>query len=109
VSAVVASAVPFHAAAATKGRCISRKQSVARSGCRRQFWHGIFDRTGAASEPRNHRDVHAVAFRYRGQRFARSAALDRFDSLVVTQLALAAEFDAGGHGPFPPFASTLAN
>ena len=62
-----------------------------------------------SSEPRNHRDVHAVTFCNRGQRFAGSAALDRFGSLVVAQLALAAEFDAGGHSPLPPFAGTLAN
>jgi hypothetical protein len=43
------------------------------------------------------------------QRFAGSAALDRFGPLVVAQLALAAEFDAGGHGALPPFAGTLAN
>jgi hypothetical protein len=38
----------------------------------------------------------AIALRNRGQRFAGSAALDRFDSLVVAQLARAAELDAGG-------------
>jgi hypothetical protein len=40
--------------------------------------------------------MHAVALGNRSQRFAGSTALDRFGSLVVAQLTLAAEFDAGG-------------
>jgi hypothetical protein len=63
----------------------------------------------STSEPRDHRQMDAVALRNRGQSFAGSAALDRFGSLVVAQLALAAEFDAGGHRALPPFASTLTN
>jgi hypothetical protein len=41
--------------------------------------------------------MHAVALRNRGQGFAGSAALERFSALIIAQLALAAEFDAGSH------------
>ena len=53
--------------------------------------------------------MHAVAFRNRGQRFTGRAALDRFGSLVVAQLALSAEFDAGSHSALAAFASAFAN
>jgi hypothetical protein len=53
--------------------------------------------------------MHAIALRNRGQRFAGSAALDRFGSLVVTQLALAAELDAGSYRALAAFASAFAN
>jgi hypothetical protein len=53
--------------------------------------------------------MHAVAFRNRGQRFTGRAALDRFGSLVVAELAFAAEVDAGGHSALAAFASTFAN
>jgi hypothetical protein len=38
--------------------------------------------------------MHAIALGNRSQRFSGGASLDRFDSLVVAQLALATEFDA---------------
>ena len=51
--------------------------------------------------------MNAITLRNRGQRFAGSAALDRLGSLVVAQLALAAEFDAGGHSTLATFDSPL--
>jgi hypothetical protein len=53
--------------------------------------------------------MHAVALRNRGQRFASSASLDRFGSLVLAQLAFAAEFDAGGHSALAAFATRHGN
>ena len=53
--------------------------------------------------------MNAVAIGDLRQRFAGSVAFDRFSTLIIAQLALAAEFDAGGHSPLPPFAGTLAN
>ena len=50
-----------------------------------------------------------VALGNRGQRFTRSAALDRFGSLVVAQLAFATELDAGGRSALSAFASAFAN
>jgi hypothetical protein len=82
----------------------SPARCAARCRCRRQLREAT-----SASEPRDHRQMDAVALGDLGQRFARSAALDRFSSLVVAQLAVAAEFDAGGHSTLAAFASTLAN
>src|SRR6516165_6959634 len=50
-----------------------------------------------ALQTRNHRDVHAVALSDGGQHFTGSAAPEGLSALIIAQLALAAEFDAGGH------------
>jgi hypothetical protein len=66
-------------AASLKHRCpmrVSHRSARQQSKFRRQ-----------TSEPRNHRQMHAVALGDRRKRFARGTALDRFGSLVVAQCA----------------------
>jgi hypothetical protein len=61
------------------------------------------------SEPRYHRDCHAVSLGDRCQGLAGGSALDGFRALVIGQLALAAELDAVRHRTFAgPLADQLA-
>jgi hypothetical protein len=61
--------------------------------------------TAQALQPANHGYVHGVAFGDLGQRLARGAALDGLFALIVGQLGLAAELDAGRLGALAAFAN----